>query len=192
VRVSNEFKCAVLECDSKPLTPKEKKELKDAEDPCLKLGEIKHRCVKAKMDSVKGAQSEPSYDTGGDPPQRLRRSPPNGRQFCPNFFSAFASVLRNCAAEGVAYQPGRMRRPDCVIGRDQPRTVLDAKFPCPDGVRNGDLKGNVFPSAAQSGEELWSPGQKEAYQEIAGDGGRVQAVSPSDVQSESPPLSCEG
>ncbi|MFZ2987031.1 DUF4150 domain-containing protein [Ideonella sp.] len=187
---TNAFKCAVKECDTKPLSADQKKAVKDAEDPCLKLGEIKHACVKEKMEGKKGVQNEPSYDTGRNPPERLRRSPPNGRQFCPNFFSAFASVMRNCAAEGVAYQKGRMRRPDCVIGRDQPRKVLDAKFPCPDSVKAKPLKGNTFPSADQSGKDLWRPGQKEAYQKIAGKKGNVEAVSPHDVNNADPPISC--
>ena len=190
------FKCAVQECDTKPLTREEKKAVKEAEESCLKLGEIKHKCVKEKMDKCKGVQNEPSYDTGRNPPELLMRSPPNQNQPCPNFFSAFASVLRNCAADTVklgkkvSYKPGRMRRPDCVIGDKPPRTILDAKFPCPESVQKGDLKGNVFPSASQPGEELWRPGQKEAYNKIAGKGGRVEAVSPHDVQNAKPPIDC--
>lgn len=184
------FKCAVQECDAKPLSQAEKNDVKNAESPCLKLGEVKHKCVKEKMDKCKGAQSEPSYDTGRTPPERLMRSPPNQGQPCPNFFSAFASVLRNCAKDGVAYKVGRMRRPDCVIGDKQPRTVLDAKFPCPDKVEKGQLKGNVFKSAATPGEECWRPGQKEAYRKIAGKGSEPKAISPHDVEKEKPPIDC--
>jgi hypothetical protein len=186
-----EFACAVQECDSKPLSDDEMAELKGAEEPCLKLGEIKHRCVKEKMKDS-GAQNEPSYDTHRTPAERLMRSAPNQNQPCSNFYSAWASVNRNCAADvpPVSYAKGRMRFPDCVIGDKPPRTVLDAKFPCPDKVKKKPLRARRFPSADQAGDELWRPGQKDAYRKIAGKGGDVVAVSPKDVKDAEPPVHC--
>jgi hypothetical protein len=189
VKVTNAFKCAVAECDNMKLTKKQQNAVKNADEPCLKLGQIKHECVNGKMAGAEGAQVEPSYDTGKTPPELLMRSPPNQAQPCPNFFSAFASVMRNCAAEGVAYKAGRMRRPDCVIGDKPPRKVLDAKFPCPSNVKKGGVS-SPCPSANQAGEDLWRPGQKEAYKKIAGRRGKVEAVSPHDVKSSKPPIQC--
>lgn len=177
------FNCAVKECDRKKLGKKDKAKIKEAEEPCLELGRIKHECVKNKMAERKDVQNEPSYDTGRKPPERLMRSEPNQDQPCSNFWSAWASVQRNCKADGVAYQKGRMRRPDCVIGDDPPRKVLDAKFPCPDDLGNklADPKAGVIASAPGPGQQCWRPGQKEDYQKIAGKGGKVKAVSPQDA-----------
>jgi hypothetical protein len=63
---------------------------------------------------------------------------------------------------------------------------LDAKFPCPSNVEQGKLgNASVFPSAKIAGNEIWRPGQKEAYRKIAGKGAREpEAVSPSDVEEE--------
>jgi hypothetical protein len=177
------FECAVKECDRKKLGKKDKAKIKEAEEPCLELGRIKHECVKNKMAQRDDVQNEPSYDTGRKPPERLMRSEPNQNQPCPSFWSAWASVQRNCKAQKVAYKPGRMRRPDCVIGDDPPRKVLDAKFPCPDDLQAklADPKAGVIRSASTPGEQCWRPGQKEAYEKIAGDQGEVRAVSPQDA-----------
>ena len=184
-----EFACAVKECDEKPLTDDEMAELKASDDPCLTLGSIKHRCVKEKMKDS-DAQSEPGYDTGRNPPELLMRKPPNDSQPCPSFGSAFASVRRNCKADKVPYKTGRLRLPDCVIGENPPRIVLDAKFPCPDKVKKKPLRAKKFPSANQAGDELWRPGQREKYEKIAGKGGQVVAVSPKDVSDAQPPIHC--
>jgi len=184
-----EFACAVQECDSKRLTDDEMAELKAAEDPCLALGGIKHRCVNEKMKGS-DAQNEPAYDTHRTPAERLMRKKPNQKQPCPSFESAFASVRRNCKADKVPYAKGRMRLPDCVIGDQPPRTVLDAKFPCPDKAKKKPLRARTYPSADQAGDELWRKGQKEAYEKIAGKGGDVIAVSPKDVKDADPPIHC--
>jgi hypothetical protein len=190
VPAAAEFACAVQECDAKPLTPEQKQRVSESDEPCSTLGDIKHQCVNDKMSKCKGAQVEPSYDTKPTPVERLMRSGKNSHRPCKEFYSAIASMRRKCTKEGVKYQKGRMRRPDCVIGDAPPRTVLDAKFPCPASAKKKPLRGNTFRSAATSGEELWRPGQREAYEKIAGETGSVAAVSPHDVKSIKPPVQC--
>jgi uncharacterized Zn-binding protein involved in type VI secretion len=95
------FKCAVKECDYMELSKQQKADVKSAKSPCGKLGELKHECIKQKMKDRAGVQNEPSYDTGRDPAELLKRSPPNQNHACPNFYSAWASVCRNCRADGV-------------------------------------------------------------------------------------------
>lgn len=175
------FKCAVKECDNMDLSKDQKEEVKNAKSPCGKLGSIKHECVKQKMQDCPGAENEPSYDTGRTPAERLMRSEPNQHEPCSNFYSAWASVNRNCKSDGIKYKKGRMRRPDCVIGDK----VLDAKFPCSRNVKRGAFGGrNRFPSANTPGEKMWRRGQKDAYKKIAGKGApKPKAIAPNDVRN---------
>ncbi len=178
------FKCAVKKCDYMKLSKEDMAALKSDKKPCRKLGELKDKCIKQKMKDRAGVQNEPSYDTGRNPAELLKRSSPNQNHACTKFYSACASVKRNCKADGVEYIKGRMRRPDCVIGKQPPRTVLDAKIPCPQSVKKRKFgKHNSFSSANIQGEKIWSPGQKRDYKKIAGDGGTTQAVSPHDVRT---------
>ncbi len=185
------FRCAVKECDNMKLDKEQKAKLKESEAPCLTLGRFKHECVDEKMKSnpQPGSMSEPSFDMGPNgatpppTPSLLMRSAPNQSQPCSNFWSGLASMYRKIGGR-ANYTKGRLRRPDFLVGNGSPpQTVLDAKFPCSRKVKRGAFKGqNVFPSANSPGQ--FTPGQGEAYQRIAGPGGRAETVAPQDVRND--------
>ena len=190
-------KCAVKQCDEMEITDKDRDRLSAAMDAarsegndpgaaaCMKLGTIKHECVENKMKNTPGARTERTYDMRKNPPEVLKRSPPNEKEECSNFWSGMASAFRACGGR-ANYTPGDARRPDVVFGHEPgSKNVFDAKFPCSDAVRSGNIGGSPLRSdPLTAGKDVMDDKQKEAYEKVA-NGGKVKAVAPADAAGES-------
>jgi uncharacterized Zn-binding protein involved in type VI secretion len=177
------FKCAVKECDRKPLTRAQKAEVAAAAPKqCAKLGEIKHACVEEKMSKDPDCRSERTYDMRKRPPRVVRDN--TGKETV-GYLEAKKALI--AAGENLRKLKGLMKRPDAIFGKRAPYQVLDAKFPCSKKVRSGKLgSGNVLLSARRSGETMMTDEQRFAYQAIANGRsktpGTVKAISPHDAR----------
>ena len=169
--IVNEIKCAIKKCDAENYTLKGK----NADERCKDLGRQKHKCMEDALAGKDKLLLEASFDMKNKPPSMFT-SRTTGK---PNKW--YEAIGKSKARYG-SYKKGQVRRPDVVIGRTKPRTIVDAKFPCPAKVRNGKVtKGSgTFPSRSRSGNSLMSDDQRDDYQKIAGKKGEVMAVSPAD------------
>lgn len=173
-----DIKCAIQKCDKKDEDGKDydisktKKSggTKDMPDSsaCGALGSEKHSCVRATLEKKKDPKGkgacEQTFDKNGKPPNPVPRSP----------------------------GPGRGKRPDVVVGDPDgnPRNmdVYDAKFPCPDNVKqSGGARSGAMASRPVTGDDYMAskPTSKEFedYTKIAGQGD-VQVLSPEDCKDE--------
>jgi len=174
----NEFKCAVKECDRKPLTKAEQDRVKAAAPKqCQELGTLKHECVDAKMSKNPDCRTERTYDMKARPPSVLKDASGAETQ---GYFAAKQAAI---AAFGFM-QKGRFKRPDAIFGKRAPYHVLDAKFPCSKKVRSGKVDA-VNLSGGRTGAEMMGAKQRAAYQKIANGSsktaGTVTPVSPADA-----------
>lgn len=176
------FKCAVRECDRKPLTPKEQARLAKSGAPCATLGSIKHECVEDKMEKEPGWRTERTYNMKKRPPQVLRSGKTGQAR---GFYHARAIINK----AGFGWAKGQWKRPDAIVGNRAPYHIFDAKFPCSQKVKSG---GGVGPgphlsARGVSGASMMSTEQRNAYTKIANGSskknqGTVTATSPSDAK----------
>lgn len=155
------FRCAIKKCDKKlGKLPGNASKAK-----CKDLGREKHACVHDAIKNRTDCHSDVSFDMGkgpNDTPSMLMNSNETGPAKAG--WSALAAMRR--VLGGGKIPKGRMRRPDFVSGQPPNRLVLDAKFPC------GKTEGT------------WGDGQQEAYERIAGEKGKVVAITPADVEND--------
>ncbi len=173
------FQCAVKECDKKPLTKAQQKEVAAAGGKrCAKLGEIKHACVDEKMSKDPDCRTERTYDMKQRPPRVIRDA--SGAETS-GYHAAKAAII----AAGMPLTKGRYKRPDAIFGKRAPYHVFDAKFPCSAKVRSGKIDAVNLSARGATGDSRMSAWQRANYQKIA-DGssktkGTVTAVSPADA-----------
>jgi uncharacterized Zn-binding protein involved in type VI secretion len=168
----NDVKCAIKKCDQESYTLKGK----NGDERCKDLGRQKHKCMEKELAGKDKMLLEASFDMNADPPSMWtsRSSPGQPAKW-------YSAIARSKKRYG-GYAKGQVRRPDVVIGRSMPRTVIDAKFPCPSKIRNSKVTSGTgsFPSAKRTGNSLMPDDQRDDYQAIAGDKGEVMALSPVD------------
>jgi hypothetical protein len=166
-----DIKCAIHQCDNKRYN------ISAAEDDkCAALGKAKHTCV-ANHPKVKnkepGIKSEAFCSV--TPPKVLE----SGGMAIKNFFQA-ANTIGTLAG----YVPGSLRRPDLIYTDKNGGTVVaDAKFPCPDAVKNGTKTSGIMKSPSSSASMLTGT-QKEDYKAIQGNGKDPQEIQPSDCSED--------
>ena len=173
------FQCAVKECDRKPLTKKQQKRVKAAAPKqCAELGSIKHECVDEKMSKEPGCRTERTYDMKKSPPQVVRDASGAEAQ-------GYVGAKVALAAAGTAMTKGRFKRPDAIFGNKAPYHIFDAKFPCSEKVKSGQVDAVNLSKAGVSGDSKMSPDQRTSYQKIANGSsktaGTVTPVSPADT-----------
>jgi hypothetical protein len=174
-----EFQCAVKECDRKPLTKAEQKRVSDAAPrQCQELGTLKHECVDEKMSKNPDARTERSYDMKQRPPRSLKDASGAETQ-------GYLAAKKAAYAQFGYMAKGRFKRPDVIFGKRAPYHVLDAKFPCSEKVKSGQVDAVNLSARGVSGASMMSDDQRAAYQKIANGSaqqeGTVTAVSPADA-----------
>jgi hypothetical protein len=177
VSVEDMVKCAIQECDKESYDVSSES---DPEERCKLLGTKKHTCVSEKL---KGNEpklyTEASFDMKCDSPEMIMSQTRPGE---PSHFFSAVNKMRKWYPKGKGkYKPGQgdLRRPDVCTGKGPDCDVFDAKFPCPDSVRNGKRKSGVLPSKREA--SVMSDDQRNAYQDIAGDG-KVTSLSPMECE----------
>lgn len=170
--------CAIIKCDDKNEHGQDYDVSKTTATPpvampegsqCSALGSKKHTCVKNTLQKKNAnCQCEKTFDMSPTPPARPTPHPAGAPQL----------------------PAGQGRRPDVVVGGPPPATydVYDAKFPCSPAVKKkvaaGGLRTGPMPSdPTRSGASMMGVKQKQAYDRIAGPGGRTLSMSPEDCKA---------
>lgn len=165
-----DVKCAIHQCDNEPYNISEAED-----DKCAALGKAKHSCVAKKLkDKEPGIKSEAFCSV--DPPKVLE----SGGKAIKNFFQA-----ANTIGSVATYQVGSLRRPDLIYTNKAGQTVVaDAKFPCPDAVKDGTQTSGKMPSP-KSSESMLTGTQKADYKAIQGKPLRPpKEIQPKDCSAE--------
>lgn len=155
-----DIKCAIQKCDKKDADGKDYKIKAKSKNQCSVLGTKKHSCVKKALEK----KADPKGNAACEQPFQKKKG-----QWVP-----------------VAKRKGNPR-PDVVVGDPNAKppkyTIYDAKFPCSEKVKGGDVKGSLASQKGVKGEQFVSPDDKErkVYKDIAGKGA-VIPLTPEDCK----------
>lgn len=176
----SQFKCAVRQCDRRPLNDAEWTRFvsADRDRRCAVLGEIKHACLEQSLSSNSDIRSERSFDMSQNPPQVVKDAQGN---------ETVGYDAANAAKEAQGL--GDLRRPDAIAGSGAPYEIYEAKFPCSNKVKNdafADDERVLRSSNIVTGEDKAGTKEKGDYKRIADGGldghGKVHVVAPKDTR----------